>query len=375
MLVWLSIILLGCHACLVFYESNGVDAFVSTKNVRTMVIHQRQSHHYEYWNHRQYTSSSQSRHLLSSLQMLRNVDLPECIIFYGVDTVLEPNWSTKNKEAQFRPGVIRLCQECEEVGTGIIWLSEHISSNQLQQLWDIATTTSQQKNNNKAKKSLLFQCTKEVFTLPLLFKDEQEDEDDDDDEEEESYGRGYGYAPSPAALIDAISSIVINPRGFGGSSGFASSQHIDPQRNPLPPHTVVFVSSLSSHHFNRCLASWYAGMRVLLIADSNNNQEDDVPADAIIDETLGTDQDWSMITLDDVSTPGSFWLNMAQPRGQNGDRIDTFQIIQQYADQRSSQQQQNTDQDETSTEQQNHDDDDELDEDELAKILADLDTL
>ena len=371
MLVWLAI-LLGCHVCLV-HKSNVVDAFVLTKNVRNLVLPQRQGHH----RHCQYSSisrggrknnGSQSRHS-SCLQMLRNVDLPECIIFYGADTVLEPNWSCTKEEAQFRPGVIRLCQECEEVGTGIIWLSEHTPSNELEQLWNIAT--SQQKNKKfiaKQNENIVFQCSKEVLTLPLQFKD-----DDDNEEEEESYGRGYGYAPSPAALIDAISSMVIHPRGFGGSSGFASSQHIDPQRNPLPPHTVVFVSSLSPHHFDRCLASWYAGMRVLLIADSTYQDNDVIlPADAIIDETLGTDQDWSMTTLDDISTPGSFWLNMAQPRGQNGDRIDTFQVIQQYADQRSSQQQQQTNQDETNNEQQNND---ELDEDELAKILADLDTL
>ena len=34
--------------------------------------------------------------------------------------------------------------------------------------------------------------------------------------------------------------------------------------------------------------------------------------------------------MDDISTPGSFWLNMAQPKNENGDRVNAFDVVEYY---------------------------------------------
>jgi hypothetical protein len=64
------------------------------------------------------------------LYMVRNVDLPEAIVFYGIESIMEaPSATANNKEGsiiqhQLRPGVKRLLEECNEVGTASLLLSE-----------------------------------------------------------------------------------------------------------------------------------------------------------------------------------------------------------------------------------------------------------
>ena len=49
---------------------------------------------------------------------------------------------------------------------------------------------------------------------------------DNDGDKDYAQKLGKGYNPSPAALLDAISSILISPRGFGGSSGFGTKHAV-----------------------------------------------------------------------------------------------------------------------------------------------------
>jgi len=91
--------------------------------------------------------------------MLRNFDLPEALIFYGIDTVLklEPcippttineseNISSTNTlgtesksksiisseySYEIKPGVLRLIKESKDIGTPVIVLSEHLTMDEI----------------------------------------------------------------------------------------------------------------------------------------------------------------------------------------------------------------------------------------------------
>ena len=369
---------------------------------------------------------------------LRNFDLPEALIFYGIDTILNTNnyescttsststitnanellesltnnnnndddGSTKQK-LELRPGVLRLMKESQEINTPMIILSEHLTMEQIQNLLDDGC-------NNNALMDLIKDDILHIRSSLEEYKvdytklqyengsDGNDNDNDDNDQLEYEYpstfiGEGFGHAPSPAALIDAIHSIFINPRGFGGSSGFGV-KYADAVRNPLPQHCVVFVSKSSddnplrsgsgSHSDtsgsvsrDRCVASKLAGMRVMYLEDGclGSCTAEDV-SDGIID-TLGTENDWEMVTMDDISTPGSFWLNMAQPRDENGDRVNSFDAAASYRKARMESKKSAEPNDSGNTTPQsdisieNSNDNDELDEDEIQRILADLNPL
>jgi murein endopeptidase len=87
-------------------------------------------------------------------------------------------------------------------------------------------------------------------------------------------------------------------------------------------------------------------------------------ADAVVDG-------WDEITVDDVATPGSFWLNPPHPKDDEGNRVDVYELMDYYEQQ---QQQQQGESHSTIVKLDTrppsmHDDDD------LARILADLDSL
>jgi hypothetical protein len=126
--------------------------------------------------------------------------------------------------------------------------------------------------------------------------------------------------PNPHDIWQAIHSISIQPRPFGGSSGFAARQLLDPLRPPLPARVVVFGSSLVQTQAARC-----AGMRVIRIAGGNDESPDESLSDAVLD-------DFENLWLQDISTPGSFWLNPPQPRDDDGNRVCPEQVIQEYDD-------------------------------------------
>ena len=71
-----------------------------------------------------------------------------------------------------------------------------------------------------------FRCLNSEFTIPINIEDDASDngessEDDEYDDSIEFYNiQKYGRSPSPAFLLDSLRSVHIDPRGFGGSSGF-----------------------------------------------------------------------------------------------------------------------------------------------------------
>ena len=146
----------------------------------------------------------------------------------------------------------------------------------------------------------------------------------------------------------------------------------DPIRSPLPKHTVVFVHGPTSKSRARTSAVRLAGMRSIYIEQEGIGSCDaDDLADGVV-ESLGSNDDWETITLDDISTPGSFWLNPPNPRDDDGNRIDLYTIVKTYLNERR----------ESSDVNMNPLEDqigptkiDGLDENEFDSILADLDSL
>merc|ERR1719356_2608 len=67
--------------------------------------------------------------------MVRNIDLPEAIVFYGVESLMlpqkkrtnsadEPTLGMSHAEFVLRPGIARLLRECEEDGTTALFIEE-----------------------------------------------------------------------------------------------------------------------------------------------------------------------------------------------------------------------------------------------------------
>jgi hypothetical protein len=117
--------------------------------------------------------------------------------------------------------------------------------------------------------------------------------------------------PNPRDLLTALESVTIQPHAFGGSAGFGQQQRVDHERSPIPSRTVVLTSSIEQTRAARC-----AGMRVvrLLVQES----DDDHLADAVVEEID--------FNVDDIATPGSFWLNPPHPRDDEGNRVDPAEV-------------------------------------------------
>jgi hypothetical protein len=232
----------------------------------------------------------------------------------------------------------------------------------------------------KREKYLHYRSSREEF---VVVSDTDTNDDDDSSGPYRFLGEGIGHAPCPGALYDAINTITIEPKGFGGSSGFGVKKW-EATRIPLPQHCVVFVCSSSdscdseildrrdgsgSISRDRCLASRYCGMRVIYIEDDEKPCTAEDIADGIV-KSLGTENDWEMVTIDDISTPGSFWLNMMQPKDENGSVVQTEAIIKDFVKLRS---QHSTSYDGESVRKNNMIQS--CEEDDIEKLLADIDPL
>ena len=354
---------------------------------------------------------------------LRNFDLPEALIFYGMDTIIDRNNDSDNDDIKptVQPGVVRLVKESKEVKTPIIVLSEHHTMEEISTILDSAACESDDTDNmffsnlHNEDHILHYRSSLEEYvvdpmkrTMNFHSSQQENDKEGDDDEEEEDdeyeypptfLGKGIGHAPSPASLMDAIHTVWIEPRGFGGSSGFGT-KYADAVRNPLPQHCVVFVSKSSDDHNHdkirnasinkdtlntkydgsgsisrdRSLACRMSGVRVMYIEGIGGSCTAEDVSDGIV-ESLGTIDDWSMVTMDDISTPGSFWLNMAQPKDEYGDFVNAYDVVEHYENLRTK-----DDNDDCSNVAVGDDNDldmvsEEMDEDEIQSILADLDSL
>jgi len=167
----------------------------------------------------------------------------------------------------------------------------------------------------------------------------------------------------------------------------------------MPARTVVFIagdwtspdSSQGSYDESerstvkdRCAAARAAGCRIIYVEEVPGDEakhsiaiEDDAQAmslcDAVID-TFGNDnpRDLQPITLDAISTPGDYWLNPPSPRDDVGNAVAVDEIVEWFRSERE------LDQALGDQECVVPDEDvggDEMSEEEMSRILADLDGL
>lgn len=263
----------------------------------------------------------------TSCQMVRNIDLVEALIFYGTASIFYP---LKNQDERiFLPGVEDLIEECKRDETAVIAILDD-------------------------EKDLLLQREQDDNTI-VVFKTET------------------SPAPNPRDLWDAIHSVEIQPKGFGGSSGFGRKA-ADPERSPSPPHCVVLCDTV-----DKCRAARFAGMRVLCLTDNDL-------ADGVMNFASGNDENadlefyWESINMDDIAMPGSFWINPPLSKDDEGDRVNVLSIIEAYEEIEKEKQQQPEEKPSSSTTNEdillNSDDPDDGDDDEYLKaILMDMDPL
>lgn len=193
--------------------------------------------------------------------MVRNIDLPEAIIFYGVVNFQADDGSS------LLPGVQSLLKECHEVKSAAILIIRE----------------------------------GEIATISTCANTEQL----------HVFNQGEFSPPNPTALWKAIHQVTIQPKGFGGSSGFGRKA-ADPDRPPMAKHVVVLCNDE-----NVCRAARFMGMRVICRSCDNDL------ADAIVTS-------WDEFGIDDIATPGSFWLNPPQPRDDDGNRVDPLDVMSSY---------------------------------------------
>ncbi len=84
-------------------------------------------------------------------------------------------------------------------------------------------------------------------------------------------------------------------------------------------------------------------------------------------DTADLDYYWESINMDDIATPGSFWLNPPLPKDDDGNSVNVVSVIQSYESL-----EEDTTTDEDSMDIHNPDDDDDG---VLASILMDMDPL
>jgi len=224
-------------------------------------------------------------------RMVRNIDQVEALIFYGTNSIFYPITAKEHEQKKaptrmFLPGVEDLIEECKR---------------------------------------------DETVVLAILG-----DDDDYDDGATTNNGDGFvvfgtetSPAPNPRDLWEAIHSIEIHPKGFGGSSGFGQKAP-DPERSPSPAHCVVLCDTV-----DRCRAARYAGTRVLCLTENelaDGVMNIGVDADADVDATADLDYYWESINMDDIAMPGSFWLNPPHPKDDEGNGVDVLSVIQSYND-------------------------------------------
>lgn len=198
--------------------------------------------------------------------MVRNIDFPEALIFY--DTNPQGSILYLDNDTIPRSGLMDLLAECRDVSTPAILITPSSSSGDQQQR----------------------PYSPEVLEYLQIFPE-----------------ISTGKPPKPRSLWESIHSLTIQPEGFGGSAGFGRKL-ADPERSPLPARVVVFCDNVDV-----CRAARYAGMRVLCLQDNDY-------ADAIID-------DYYNLYLEDIATPGSFWLNPPYPRDDEGNKVDVFDLM------------------------------------------------
>ena len=262
--------------------------------------------------------------------MVRNIDLPECLLFYGVSESFFAHYDTDGS-------LTSLLQECADVDTAVVVIPQ-----------------TQEVDTDKLSNTLA------SFPVPITLIPPTHP------------------APNPHDLYYALEGMEIQPRPFGGSAGFGAKQYADPPRNPLPARTVVVC-----HSRDQSLAARYNGMRVVAVPQEPAPEHDD--SDMTNNELADALVDHIDFYLDDIATPGSFWLNPPPgTRDEEGNQIDVLEMMEYYYQQEQQNPNTNTHDnknaattvdDATSAADASDIASDEMSDEELRRILADMDSL
>jgi hypothetical protein len=202
--------------------------------------------------------------------MVRNIDLPEALIVYGRKVLLA------NKD-----GLSALIQECHDIRTVVILLLEKTEN-------DDDPLSDDDDDDGQAFLASLLPPTVSTRSCRVHWQTRP--------------------APNPADLLHILETVSVQPRPFGGSAGFGSKA-ADPERLLSAQYSVVLTSTLDETRAARAV-----GMRVVAL----QNDQDDL-ADAVVEEI-----DFG---VDDIATPGSYWLNPPHPRDDEGNRVDPYQLL------------------------------------------------
>ena len=214
------------------------------------------------------TAKAQSR-TRGVLQMLRNVDRPELLIF------------TSALVAQDR-GAWRLLDEATDADCPSALLIHSTSGKN-----DVAFAFDE---NSKKHPALSIKDMRNASRMP---------------------------PPHPGALSALRKSMTVAPEGFGGSGGFGR-RTADPERPPLASYCIVISDTTEC-----ALAARAAGMRCIGVNPSFESIELFEAACDIVFPSLGANEEQDeFVYFDDLFTPGSFWLNPATPRDLAGNSVD-----------------------------------------------------
>ena len=233
------------------------------------------------------------------MMMVRNIDLPEALILYGRHVLCDP---VDDKVP--RVGLVELVQECHDVDTAVVVLLEQENPRPQQQLQDDRSSSSTIDKDETAARAwveaLLLPPNKKKTTASSRI----------------TVLHTTAPPPNPRDLLRALESAQVQERAFGGSAGFGAKPADPSWRQPQPSRCVVLSSSV-----NISRAARACGMRVVSILDVGN--EEDPLADAVVDEIH--------FGIDDVATPGSFWLNPPHPRDDEGNKVDPYELVEWYS--------------------------------------------
>ena len=269
-----------------------------------------------YVSQRPIRTENERRLHLRQLRMVRNIDLPEAVIFYGTKTLIPsfvPNESDEDAIQRFRfsdmndgddddatviqarSGLARFLQECHDIETAVIVLLDGEDD-------DDESIGIKQQQAKRTNSHVLDAILNDKISRPCHV-----------------FTQAVA-PPDPTDLLEILNLIHIQPRPYGGcGSTIGYRRAADPERLVAPQHCVVFTTTVQQTRIARAL-----GMRVISM------NIDDRLADAVLMDFDDDDSRNTSINLsvDDIATPGSYWLNPPHPRDDDGNQVlDPYDIL------------------------------------------------
>lgn len=241
--------------------------------------------------------------------MVRNIDLPEAVILFGRGVLFEESSTTKAAAtATIRRGLPELVQECHEVGTAVIVVLLPGEQQQQQQ-----EDESDDDDDDELLRRQLVPASKHrttEITIPIVRADNN--------------SNTPACCSSVAFLLEAVDRARVRQRAFGGSSGFGA-QPADPSLRPPEPARCVVLTAGSNKNSNNVTphpirAARACGMRVLHLGSDDDDEGNENPL--FLADYVTADGGEIDFGVDDIATPGSFWLNPPHPRDDEGNRVD-----------------------------------------------------